>query len=459
MKNKLRDNIPYKLILDCIPGMPFIYNKDGELIAWGKNVNKILGCSDEELQDKFVTHFIYKDDQEKILNAFQNAFTYGVVDVEYRVVTKQGAVLDFFVSGATAIIEGDEYLLGTALDISEIVSARKKIVELNELLKAEIIYLKDQIEISGIDHQIVGESESLKYTLFRIKQVAPTDASVLIEGETGTGKELVARAVHEKSKRKDKPFVKVNCASIPDNLIESELFGHEKGAFTSAVEKQIGRFEIANGGTIFLDEIGELPINVQPKLLHILQQGEFERIGSSKTIKTDVRVIAATNKKLEDEIKKGKFRSDLYYRLCVFPISVTPLRERKTDIPLLAEHYTKILSEKLNKPIRAISKKSMQQMMNYNWPGNVRELINMIERAIITAQNKILKVEPLTNTKAISDQFIPLEEFEKKYLVDVLQKTHWKIFGEGGAASILKINPDTLRSKIRKLGIKKTMFE
>ena len=330
---------------------------------------------------------------------------------------------------------------------------------LKERLESENIYLKDQLVLSGLDHQIVGESESLKYTLFRIKQVAPTDASVLIEGETGTGKELVARAVHRESKRKDKPFIKVNCASIPENLIESELFGHEKGAFTSAVEKRVGRFELANEGTIFLDEIGELPLSLQPKLLHILQQGEFERIGSSKTIKTDVRVIAATNKVLEDEIKKGKFRNDLYYRFNVFPITVAPLRERKEDIIPLAEHYVKIISEKLNKPIKAISKKSMQQMMKYNWPGNVRELINVIERAIITAENQILKVEPLTNTNTLSNEFIPLEEFEKKYLVSVLQKTHWKIFGDGGAASILKINPDTLRSKLRKLGIKKTNFE
>ena len=204
---------------------------------------------------------------------------------------------------------------------------------------------------------MVGESESLKFVLYRIQQVATTDVSVLIYGETGTGKELVARAIHKNSKRSKKPFIKVNCASIPENLIESELFGHEKGAFTSAFEKRIGRFELANEGTIFLDEIGELPISLQSKLLQVLQQGEFERIGSSKTIKTDVRVIAATNKIFEDEIKKGNFRNDLYYRLNVFPISIAPLRERKADIVPLAEYYTKIYSEKFGKPIiEAISK-------------------------------------------------------------------------------------------------------
>ena len=306
---------------------------------------------------------------------------------------------------------------------------------------------------------MVGESESIKYILFKIKQVAPTDASVLIEGETGSGKELVARAIHRESNRKDKPFVKVNCASIPESLIESELFGHEKGAFTSAVEKRIGRFEIANGGTIFLDEIGELPMNVQPKLLHILQQGEFERIGSSKTIKTDVRIIAATNKVIEDEIIKGRFRNDLYYRLNVFPISVAPLRERKTDISLLAEHYAKIYSERFNKPIKAISKKSIQQMTNYTWPGNVRELENVIERAIITSQNQILNVELLSKTDNTSNDLIPLEELEKKHIISVLEKTYWKISGTGGAASLLKINPETLRSRMRKLGIKRMKNE
>jgi transcriptional regulator with GAF, ATPase, and Fis domain len=251
----------------------------------------------------------------------------------------------------------------------------------------------------------------------------------------------------------------VNCASIPENLIESELFGHEKGAFTGAVEKRIGRFELANGGTIFLDEIGELPLNLQPKLLHILQQGEFERIGSSKTIKTDVRVISATNKVLEDEIKNGKFRNDLYYRLNVFPISVAPLRERKADILPLAEHYTKIYSEKIKKPVRAIPKKTLQKLMDYSWPGNVRELENVIERAIITSNNNQLNIESLIDPGKNANENIALEELEKNHILKILEKTYWKISGSGGAAAILKINPETLRSKMRKLGIKRTSPE
>ncbi|HEX9250621.1 MAG TPA: sigma-54 dependent transcriptional regulator, partial [Ignavibacteriaceae bacterium] len=284
---------------------------------------------------------------------------------------------------------------------------------------------------------------------------ASTDVSVLIEGETGTGKELIARAIHKNSSRKDKPFIKVNCASIPENLIESELFGHERGAFTGATGKRIGRFEIANGGTIFLDEIGELPINLQPKLLTVLQQGEFERIGSSKTIKTDVRVIAATNKTLTDEIKEGNFRSDLYYRLNVFPITVAPLRERKEDIPPLIEHYVNLYSKKLNKPIEIIPKSAMQRLIDYSWPGNVRELENIIERAIIISTSKTLNVESLPKTENKSSKQLTLEENEINHIVETLEKTDWKISGPNSASELLKINPNTLHSRMRKLRIKR----
>ncbi|MBK8550492.1 MAG: sigma 54-interacting transcriptional regulator [Ignavibacteria bacterium] len=376
--------------------------------------------------------------------------------------TKSGKKIPYLGSGKMISIDGEKYLIGLGVNISELDSARKKIIEqleeidrLNELLQAENLYLKDQLKLSGLKYDIVGESEAIKYALFRVEQVAPTDASVLILGETGTGKELIARAIHKESKRRDKPFVKVNCASIPGNLIESELFGHEKGAFTSAVEKRIGRFELANSGTIFLDEIGELPIALQPKLLNILQEGEFERIGSSKTIKTDVRIISATNKVLQDEINKGQFRNDLFYRLNVYPITLAPLRERKQDIIPLAEYYTKFYSEKFNKPIKAISKKSIEQMMNYSWPGNIRELENVIERTIITSRNHILNVEDLTKSTAVQNEDIALEEFEKRHIESVLEKTNWKVFGNNGAASYLKINPETLRSKMRKLGIKR----
>lgn len=447
--------------MDSMPGLSYIFSKDGHLVAWGsKKAWQMLEYSDEELENKYVLEFFDEAEREKVMSVFQNVFTEGYGQLESFNVTKSGKRIPILAQAKLIAIEGEEYLIGLSVEISESIAARNKIAEqakeilrLNELLKAENIYLKNQLESNDSHNEMVGESNAIKYILYKIQQVASTDATVLIQGETGTGKELVARAIHNESKRKSKPFVKVNCASISENLIESELFGHEKGAFTSAIEKRIGRFELANGGTIFLDEIGELPINIQPKLLHILQQGEFERVGSSKTIKTDVRVIAASNKILEEEIAKGKFRDDLYYRLTVFPISIAPLRERKEDIPLLIEHYTKIYSDKFNKPIKSISKNMIKSLIEYYWPGNIRELENMVERAIITSQNGNLNFELLSKPEIFVPEELPLEAMEKNHILKVLEKTYWKISGNGGAASHLKIHPETLRSKMRKLGI------
>ncbi|MBE0571782.1 MAG: sigma 54-interacting transcriptional regulator [Ignavibacteriaceae bacterium] len=463
MKQKFSKIVLNEIIMDSMPGLSYIFSKEGNLVAWGsRKAWDMLEYSDEEMNNKLVIEFIDDADKEKVMTAFQKVFIKGETQVEHLAVSKSGKRIPLLASARLVKIEDEEFLIGLSVDISELVNARDKIEEhlkeisrLNELLKAENIYLKDQLMMSGVEHEMVGESDALKYILYKIQQVAPTDATVLIQGETGTGKELVARAIHNESKRKNKPFVKVNCASIPENLIESELFGHEKGAFTGAIEKRIGRFELADGGTIFLDEIGELPINVQSKLLHVLQQGEFERIGSSKTIRADVRVIAATNKVLQEEIEKGNFRNDLYYRLNVFPISVVPLREKKEDIPLLIEHYIQIYSDKFNKPIKSIPKNMIKSFVEYHWPGNIRELENMVERAIITSQNGNLNFELLTKPETIVPEELPLETMEKNHILKVLEKTYWRISGKGGAASLLKINPDTLRSKMRKLGIKR----
>jgi len=462
MKEKFNSIVLNQTILDSMPGLAYIFDKDKKLVAWNKRGEEILGYSTEELLAGKNPEFAQESDREKLRAAFIETLVKGSGSLEFTIVTKSGKKIPVLTRARACEIEGEVYLIGLAIDISDLVSAREKIDEqmkeisrLNELLKAENIYLKDQFESTSIPNEIIGESEEIKYIHFKIEQVAPTNATVLIEGETGTGKELVAREIHKESRRSNKPFIKVNCASIPENLIESELFGHEKGAFTGAFEKRIGRFELANGGTIFLDEIGELPLNVQPKLLHILQQGEFERIGSSKTIKTDVRIIAATNKILTDEIKRGRFRNDLFYRLNVFPISVTPLRNRKEDIPLLMEYYLKYYSEKLNKPIKTIPKKIIKRMMDYSWPGNVRELENVIERAIIISENNFLNIEILmTDDKSVKDD-LPLEEMERNHIIKTLEKTYWKISGPGGAAEILKMNPETLRSKMRKLNIKR----
>jgi formate hydrogenlyase transcriptional activator len=453
-KSKLSEFNLSEIIMDSMPGLVFFFAKDGQLVAWNKKVEEVLGYSKAEFEAAFASRFSVEDDKEKVRLEFRNAFKKGFAEVEHRIRTKSGREIPSITKGIVVKIANEEYLIGLSLDISELDKARKEILRLNELLQAENIYLKGQLELSGDLHKIIGTSESIKYILYKAKQVASTDATVLIQGETGTGKELVARAIHAQSERKDKPFIKVNCASIPEDLIESELFGHEKGSFTSAIERRIGRFEIANGGTIFLDEIGELPLNLQPKLLQVLQQGEFERIGSSKTKKTDVRVIAATNKILEDEIKNGSFRKDLFYRLNVFPITVTPLRERKTDIPALTEYYTNFYSQKINKPIKAISKLSLKRLMEYEWPGNIRELENVIERAIINSNSHTLNIEPLPKSGNGNVKQLTFEENEKTHIIKTLERTNWKINGAGGAAQILKINPQTLRSKMKKLDIK-----
>ncbi len=462
IKSKLSELNLSEIIMDSMPGLVFFFAKDGQMVAWNKKAEEVLGYSRDEFARAFASQFSVERDREKVRAEFRNTFTKGFAEVEHRIQTKAGKEIPSLTKGMVVKIGDEEYLIGLSVEISELYSAREKIEDqlseisrLNQLLNAEVNYLKDQLEQSGDRHSIIGSSEHVKYILYKINQVGPTDASVLIQGETGTGKELIAKAIHKESERKGKQFIKVNCASIPENLIESELFGHEKGAFTGAIEKRIGRFELADGGTIFLDEIGELPINLQPKLLHVLQHGEFERLGSSKTIRTDVRVIAATNKVIEDEIRKKNFRNDLYYRLNVFPITVIPLRERKADIVPLVEHYVKFFSDKLNKKINAIPKAALKRLTEYSWPGNVRELENIIERAIITSRNNILNLETLPKSANNIKEQLTLEQNEKSHIIKTLEQSGWKINGPNGAAEMLKINPQTLRSKMLKLGIKK----
>jgi transcriptional regulator with GAF, ATPase, and Fis domain len=281
---------------------------------------------------------------------------------------------------------------------------------------------------------------------------------VLIQGETGTGKELIARAIHQRSRHRERPLVKVNCAALPAGLIESELFGHEKGAFTGALGRQSGRFELADGGTIFLDEIGELPLELQAKLLRVLQEGEFERVGGSHTIKVDVRIIAATNRDLVEAVNIGAFRADLFYRLNVFPLTLPPLRERKEDIPSLVRCCLERLAKKLGKPLQALSDESLARVMRYSWPGNVRELQNVIERAAILASGPVVEIdEALDQRLPERDRSHPattLQEVERAHILRVLEDTSWVIEGPRGAARILGLHPNTLRSRLQKLGIK-----
>jgi len=331
-----------------------------------------------------------------------------------------------------------------------------EIEELKQRLEKENIFLQEEIKLLVEHKDIVGQSLGMKKVLTQAEQVAQTDSTVLLLGETGTGKELLARAIHSMSSRKDRPLMTVNCASLPPTLIESELFGREKGAYTGAMTKMIGRFEIADGSTLFLDEIGDLPLDLQSKLLRVLAEGNFERLGSTKSLHVNVRIIAATNRDIEQEVKEGKFRRDLFYRLNVFPIVIPPLRERREDIPLLVRAVVKEFQKRMGKEIERIPKKTMQALQSYSWPGNVRELRNLIEHAMILSNGKTLDVHVPKLAPSEREATGNLEDVERKHMVAVLERTGWRIAGQGGAAEVLGLKRTTLQAKMKKLGIKRS---
>jgi len=353
------------------------------------------------------------------------------------------------------------FLMEVANQVAIAVDNMKSYEEIETLkarFEAEAVYLQEEIKTEHNFEEIIGQSAPVQQLLRKVEQVSPTDATVLIRGETGTGKELLARAVHNRSRRKDRPLVKVNCGTIPSGLMESELFGHEKGAFTGATQRRIGRFELANGGTIFLDEVTELPLDTQVKLLRVLQEGEFERVGSSQTMKVDVRVIAATNRDLHEVVRSGIFRSDLFYRLNVFPLEVPTLRERREDISLLVNFFLSKLGKKLGKEIRGVAQRGMERLKQYSWPGNIRELQNVVERAVIVASGPVVQIDDsMLHAEATAQELSvdTLENVERSHIVRALNETNWVIHGKKGAAEILGINPSTLRSRMEKLGIKR----
>ncbi len=348
-----------------------------------------------------------------------------------------------------------------------------EVERLKDQLQAENVYLREEVRLAHEFGEIIGQSELFKMALRQAEQVAPTDTTVLLTGETGTGKELLAHAIHNLSSRKERPLVKVNCATLPASLVESELFGHQKGAFTGAATARSGRFELANRATIFLDEIGELPLELQSKLLRVLQEGEFERLGSNQSIKVDVRVIAATNRELEEAVREGGFRADLYYRLNVFPIRMPSLRERREDIGMLVRFFVKQINQKLGKRVEAIPEEAMEAMEQYGWPGNVRELKNVIERAVIITQggklrlleslrvNQAVELSVETEGQAAGERTETevrgsrLKEVERDHILQVLAQTYWRVEGPQGAAAILGMNPSTLRTRMKKLGIRR----
>lgn len=351
-----------------------------------------------------------------------------------------------------------EIAINNAQQAEALHKALREVELLKNRLQAENIYLQEEIKTELNFEEIIGQSTAIQRVLHKVEQIAPTDITVLIQGETGTGKELVARAIHNLSPRKDRPLVKVNCGAISAGLVESELFGHQKGAFTGAIEQRIGRFELADSGTIFLDEVSELPPETQVKLLRVLQEGEFERVGSSKPIRVNVRTIAATNRNLAEAVKAGLFRPDLFYRLNVFPLEIPPLRERKSDIPLLANVFLSKLAKKLGKHIHGLSRETMDRLMPYEWPGNIRELQNVIERAVVLTHTPIIHIDDFMLQLSTNSHYSGsdrLEDMERSHVLRVLEETHWVIEGKRGAASALGLTPSTLRYRMKKLRIKK----
>ncbi|HNV82326.1 MAG: sigma-54 dependent transcriptional regulator [Tenuifilaceae bacterium] len=337
--------------------------------------------------------------------------------------------------------------------------AYNEISLLKERLEEENIQLKEEFFDPNDSGEIIGQSKSIQQLLKLIKQVAKSDTAILLTGETGTGKELFAKAIHTLSNRKDKLLIRVNCAAIPETLIESELFGYEKGAFTGADKLKYGKFEIANGGSLLLDEIGELPLTTQPKLLRVLQESEFERLGGNKLISTNFRLIAATNRNLEQAVEKGTFRQDLFYRINILPITIPPLRDHAEDIPLLVNHFISSLNKEEGKIINSIAKKTMDRLMEYHWPGNIRELQNVIERAHVLSTGSKLEIgdwfNVVGNKSIIDTTIVSLEENEKQHILRALEQTKWKIRGKNGTAELLQIKPTTLESRMQKLGIQR----
>jgi len=459
-------------ILDNLPGTFYIWDDRPQLIRRNKRHDQITEYSADDYVNMVPTDFFDEDEHQKVTAAVEKTFSDGEVTVEATLVIKSGKKIPHVYTAVRTKMGDKPVLMGFAIDITERKKAEKQLRDalteveaLRNQLEADCTYLGEEIKLMHDYGNIIGESEVFKYVLFSLEQIAPTDTTVLIHGESGTGKELIARALHSRSSRKERPLIKVDCAGLPANLIESELFGHEKGAFTGAVEKRIGRFELADGATIFLDEIGELPLALQQKLLRVLQDGEFERLGSSQVRNTDVRVIAATNRNLKNDVSKGRFRDDLWYRLNVFPLSIPPLRERAEDIPLLVNWTIQRLQRRLGKHIKTVPSSVMDDLKAYPWPGNVRELENVIERAVIVTPGNMLQLAaPLESPTSTSGNppdapVKTLSELEKDYILQVLRKTNWNISGKGGAAELLGLNSSTLRGRMRKHDIRRPSFK
>ena len=439
-------------------------NVNGTFLYINPTFCDVLGYEPDELLGRSIFENIHEDDAPETIEQFSSAinkFKRGTATYRFKHKSGDWRWLESIAS-PFRLATGDIRTVISSRDITERMESENKLQNaFNEIemlknkLEKENVYLQKELELTTSHGGILGESNAIKSALSKIEQVAKTDATVLLTGETGTGKELFANRIHNLSDRKDRAMVKVNCAALPPHLIESELFGHEKGAFTGAVTKSVGRFEVADDSTLFLDEVGELPLELQSKLLRVLQEGEFQRLGSAKTIKVNVRVITASNKELLEAVSQGKFREDLYYRLNVFPIKIPPLRERKEDIPDLLWFFISEFEEKMDKTIKNISRKDMENLINYPWPGNVRQLRNVIERAMIISTGPDLVIDLPGVSNDTPTEMKPIEDVERDHISYILNMTNWRIRGKTGAAEILGLKPTTLESRIKKLGIKR----
>ena len=457
MDTLLKDN--EERLRDLFDEAPIAYVHEGldsKFIRANRMAMRTLGITPDQVEGTYGRSFIpdTPDAQRRLKAAFdsvgQGTDTNGIV-LELR---RKDNGKPLWIKWWSRPDPSGTYTRTMFVDITEQVLIEQE----KARLEAQNVYLQEEIKGNHNFEELIGSSTSLKKVLKNVERVAPTDSTVLITGETGTGKELIARAIHNLSSRKDKPLVKVNCAAIPAGLIESEFFGHEKGAFTGALTKKMGRFEVAHKGTIFLDEVGELPLDLQSKLLRVLQEGEFERVGGTQTFKVNVRVIAATNRNLEQLSKSGQYRPDLYYRLNVFPVHVPALREREGDIPLLAQYFVRKFAANLGRKIDRIPERMIAALQRYHWPGNIRELEHVIERAVILSEGPELEsIDWLaqSESKAGVAKTLTLEEMERQHILDVLEQTNWRVSGEKGAATILGLKPTTLEARMKKLGIER----
>jgi PAS domain S-box-containing protein len=447
-------------ILDAMPGIFYIFDAEGRLRYWNRTVETLIGYSAEELAGKHILDFIHPDDRDQVARETGRVFSEGTGRAEYRLLLKDGRAVPHIGNGALCRLDGKDHLVGLAVDVSALRETERqleeRIAEVNELrrrLELENLCLREEVELVHRHGDIVGNSPAIRAVLAQVEKVAVAEASVLLLGETGVGKELIAERIHDLSPRRGRPLIKVNCAALPPTLMESELFGREKGAYTGAVSREAGRFELADGSTLFLDEVGELSLDLQTKLLRVLQEGEFERVGSSRTRKVDVRIVAATNRDLAEAVQEGSFRKDLFYRLNVFPIRVPPLRERPEDVPLLVWAFVEELSRSTGRRIDTISQGTMNRLQEYRWPGNIRELRNVIERSMILSQGSTLQLVLPEARESVPDEDVTLDDVQRRHIRRVLETTGGRISGRGGAADRLGVRPTTLRSRMQRLGL------